>query len=422
MWEIGKSLADAEKEFDRTVDYIRDTIDALKDLDRARRASSIEEGIIGADPARAARRGAVHGPVQLSAQRDLHHADPGARHGQPGGRQAAEARRAAASCRSSRRFATLPGGRRQHRVRRRRDGGQSAHDESGERRRPRASSARAGSPTCSSSSTPSRTACARSSGLDAKNPAIVLPDADLDLAVKECVLGRAVVQRPALHGAQADLRARERSPSEFLSRASPRGRRAEGRHAVGAGREDHAAARARQGRRTCEPSSTTRSRRARASSTNGGGTAASTFCCPAVVYPVARRHALYHEEQFGPVVPVAPFDDLDEPMRYVIDVRLRPAGQRLRARPASRSRHCSIRSSNQVCRVNLNTQCQRGPDTFPFTGRKDSAEGTLSVSDALRVFTIRTLVAAKETEANREIIKAIVTNRSSTFLSTDFIL
>ena len=53
---------------------------------------------------------------------------------------------------------------------------------------------------------------------------------------------------------------------------------------------------------------------------------------------------------------------------------------------------------NQVCRVNINSQCQRGPDTFPFTGRKDSAEGTLSVSDALRVFSIRTLVAAKQTD------------------------
>ncbi|HET7394707.1 MAG TPA: NADP-dependent glyceraldehyde-3-phosphate dehydrogenase, partial [Candidatus Binatia bacterium] len=77
---------------------------------------------------------------------------------------------------------------------------------------------------------------------------------------------------------------------------------------------------------------------------------------------------------------------------------------------------------NQVCRVNINSQCQRGPDIFPFTGRKDSAEGTLSVSDALRVFTIRTLVAAKETDANRRIIKSIVTERNSRFLSTDFIL
>ena len=52
------------------------------------------------------------------------------------------------------------------------------------------------------------------------------------------------------------------------------------------------------------------------------------------------------------------------------------------------------KAANQVGRINLNTQCQRGPDTFPFSGRKDSAEGTLSVSDALRVFSIRTIVAS----------------------------
>ena len=31
MWEIGKSLADSEKEFDRTIDYIKATIAELKD-------------------------------------------------------------------------------------------------------------------------------------------------------------------------------------------------------------------------------------------------------------------------------------------------------------------------------------------------------------------------------------------------------
>ena len=76
---------------------------------------------------------------------------------------------------------------------------------------------------------------------------------------------------------------------------------------------------------------------------------------------------------------------------------------------------------NQVCRVNINSQCQRGPDTFPFTGRKDSAEGTLSVTDALRVFTIRTLVAAKETDQNKRIITDIIREKKSNFLSTDFI-
>ena len=34
MWEIGKNKVDSEKEFDRTVEYIYDTIEAYKDLDR----------------------------------------------------------------------------------------------------------------------------------------------------------------------------------------------------------------------------------------------------------------------------------------------------------------------------------------------------------------------------------------------------
>src|ERR1700741_501751 len=34
MWEIGKTYKDSEKEFDRTIEYIFDTIDALKNLDR----------------------------------------------------------------------------------------------------------------------------------------------------------------------------------------------------------------------------------------------------------------------------------------------------------------------------------------------------------------------------------------------------
>ena len=46
MWEIGKSLADSE-EFDRTITYMRQTIDALKDLDNANSRFVIAEGTIG---------------------------------------------------------------------------------------------------------------------------------------------------------------------------------------------------------------------------------------------------------------------------------------------------------------------------------------------------------------------------------------
>jgi len=46
LWEIGKTLPDARKEFDRTVDYIRDTCECLKDLDRTSSRFAIEQGFI----------------------------------------------------------------------------------------------------------------------------------------------------------------------------------------------------------------------------------------------------------------------------------------------------------------------------------------------------------------------------------------
>ena len=46
MWEIGKSLKDAEREFDRTRDYIVDTINALKELDRNSAKFVQEQGVM----------------------------------------------------------------------------------------------------------------------------------------------------------------------------------------------------------------------------------------------------------------------------------------------------------------------------------------------------------------------------------------
>jgi glyceraldehyde-3-phosphate dehydrogenase (NADP+) len=151
-----------------------------------------------------------------------------------------------------------------------------------------------------------------------------------------------------------------------------------------------------------------------------GGAVESTFMHPAVVYPVSPDMRLYREEQFGPVVPIVPFAHIDEPLNYVIQSDY---GQQVSLFGSDPEVIAKLIDPlvNQVCRVNINSQCQRGPDTFPFTGRKDSAEGTLSISDALKVFSIRTLVATKDISANRHIIRSIVAARTSRFLSTDFI-
>ena len=78
--------------------------------------------------------------------------------------------------------------------------------------------------------------------------------------------------------------------------------------------------------------------------------------------------------------------------------------------------------SNQVCRININAQCQRGPDVYPFTGRKNSAEGTLSVFDALRSFSIRCMVASKQDMSGKKVVQEILRADSSQFLSTNVVL
>jgi glyceraldehyde-3-phosphate dehydrogenase (NADP+) len=152
-----------------------------------------------------------------------------------------------------------------------------------------------------------------------------------------------------------------------------------------------------------------------------GGQINETFFYPAVVYPVTPAMQLYSEEQFGPVIPVVPYDDVAEPIQYIVES---DHGQQVSIFGQDADAMAALIDPlvNQVCRVNINSQCQRGPDTFPFTGRKDSAEGTLSVHDALRSFSIRTLVAAKETPLNKSLIMQVVRERKSNFLSTDFIL
>jgi glyceraldehyde-3-phosphate dehydrogenase (NADP+) len=130
---------------------------------------------------------------------------------------------------------------------------------------------------------------------------------------------------------------------------------------------------------------------------------------------------LDREEQWGPVIPVVSFGEIETPVRYLLESNY---GQQVSVFGSDADTIADLVDPlvNQVCRVNINSQCQRGPDTFPFTGRKDSAEGTLSVSDALRCFSIRTLVAARETDLNKGILTRIVRERKSNFLSTDFIL
>jgi glyceraldehyde-3-phosphate dehydrogenase (NADP+) len=152
-----------------------------------------------------------------------------------------------------------------------------------------------------------------------------------------------------------------------------------------------------------------------------GGKIQHSFFSPAILFPVNDSMRVYREEQFGPVIPIRTFRNVSEPIQYIVESNY---GQQVSIFGTDPDLIASLVDPlvNQVCRVNINSQCQRGPDTYPFNGRKDSAEGTLSVFDALRVFSIRTMVAGKDNEVNRLLLSAILEGRKSNFLSSDFLL
>lgn len=255
-------------------------------------------------------------------------------------------------------------------------------------------------------------------GLDAKNPAIVLPEADIDNAVAECVMGSLSFNGQRCTALKIIFVHRDivetfiekfKAQMQKLKPGVPWENGVSLTPLPEPGKVDYLKnlvedARVHGAKIVNE----------------GGGDHLETFFYPAMLYPVNERMKIYYEEQFGPVVPIVPFSDDDEAIRYVVNSNF---GQQVSIFGTDSKRVARLMDAfvNQVGRINLNAQAQRGPDSFPFNGRKDSAEGTLSVSDALRVFSIRTLVATKNTDSNKQMISTIIRNRESTFLSTDYI-
>ncbi len=256
-------------------------------------------------------------------------------------------------------------------------------------------------------------------GLDAKNAAIVLPDANIELAVKECLLGSlsfngqrcTALKMLIVHRSIVDrFLARFTEELAKLKAGMPWDNGVTLTPLPEFGKVEHmtrlVADATEKGARVIN---------------EGGGTSSGTLFYPAVVYPVKEGMLLYREEQFGPIVPVMAFDDVDTALDYVITSEHGQQVSIFSEDPETIGRLVDP-LVNQVCRVNINCQCQRGPDVFPFTGRKDSAEGTLSVTDALRSFSIRSMIAARQTEDSKRLLDEIVRDHKSNFINTGFIL
>ncbi len=61
-----------------------------------------------------------------------------------------------------------------------------------------------------------------------------------------------------------------------------------------------------------------------------------------------------------------------------------------------------------VGRVNINGKCRPGPDHFPFPGRRDSAQATVLIEDALFRFSMATVKATPEISGKLELRREVM--------------
>lgn len=416
MWEIGKSLKDSEKEFDRTVDYINDTIDALKELDRSSSRFTITQNIIA--QVRRAPLGVVlcMGPFNYPLNETFTTLIPALIMGNTvifkppkhGVLLHSPLLKAFKEAFPKGVINTVYG-----------DGQKVIAPlmESGKINvLAFIGSSRVADILKMQHPKPHRLKSVL--GLEAKNPAIVLPDCELDATVKECLAGAlsfngqrcTALKILFVHEDIIDSFTEKFSKEvEKLNIGMPWDENVNITPLPETNKSEYLTGLIEDAKKNG----------AKIVNENGGKHNRSFFF-PAVLSNVNDKMRIYYEEQFGPIVPIVSFKEIQEPLDYVINSNY---GQQASIFGKNSDKIAKLIDTlvNQVCRVNVNSQCQRGPDEFPFTGRKDSAEGTLSVSDALKVFSIRTLVAAKENDSNKQIITDIVKDQKSNFLSTDFI-
>jgi glyceraldehyde-3-phosphate dehydrogenase (NADP+) len=126
----------------------------------------------------------------------------------------------------------------------------------------------------------------------------------------------------------------------------------------------------------------------------------STLMVPAILYPVTPDMDVYNQEQFGPIVPIVPYDDIEEVLNIA---KLGLYGQQVSIFTSDPSASNSPQVAQLLDRmasifgkINLNQQCGRSPDTLPFSGRRSSALGVMSVSHVLQEFSVPVVVAYKD--------------------------
>lgn len=417
MWEIGKSLADSRKEFDRTVEYLQDTIQEYKQLDRDSSKFSKRDGIYAH-----IRRGPLGvvlclGPYNYPLNEAFALLIPALIMGNTVIYKPAKYGVLLLTPLLEAFQSSFPKG--------------AINILFGRGRELAAPILETGRVDALALIGNSKSAIALQDvhpnknrlrlvlGLEAKNPAIILPDADMELTVNECVSGSLSFNGQRCTALKM-IYVHESVKDEFLQKFSQKV------DALKFGNPWEDGVQLTPLPEVDKPDyiqgllDDALEKGAKIQNEKGGQRS-ENYIFPAVISPITKEMRVYHEEQFGPLVPVKTFSNIDE---IIDEIALSNYGQQvsLFGQDVHTLSPLIDNLVNLVCRVNLNSQCQRGPDVFPFTGRKDSAVSTLSVHDALRSFSIRTFVASKDNPYNNQIIENLLEAKQSNFISTDYIL
>ena len=256
-------------------------------------------------------------------------------------------------------------------------------------------------------------------GLEANNPAIILPDTDLDLVVQECISGTL-----SYNGQRCTALKVLFVHADIVDEFNKRFAEAVDALKFGLPWEDNVfLTPLPEKNKPAYIDGLIKDAVSKGAKilNKRGGELSENYCYPAVLYPVSTDMKVFQEEQFGPVIPIISFTTIDEPLDAIAASQY---GQQvsLFGKDTKQLGPLIDILANLVCRVNLNSACQRGPDIYPFTGRKNSAVGTLSVFDALRSFSIRSFVATKDNEYNKEILEKLLASKDSNFITTDYLL
>jgi glyceraldehyde-3-phosphate dehydrogenase (NADP+) len=255
-------------------------------------------------------------------------------------------------------------------------------------------------------------------GLEAKNPAIILEDADLDLTIEECISGSLSFNGQRCTAIKI-IYVHENIKEKFLEKFSEKVDSLK----LGMPWENTLLTPLPEPSKPGYINNLIEDAISKGAKVinKKGGEIQKNYIFPAILYPVNSSMDVFKEEQFGPVIPIVSFSDINDTTTYMADSNY---GQQVSVFGNNENTLGPLIDSlvNLVCRVNLNSSCQRGPDVYPFTGRKDSAVATLSVHDALRSFSIRTFVASKDNLGNKEIIRKLIDNKKSNFIRTDYYL